>query len=262
MRIAVLMENTAKESFLCEHGLSLYIECLGKKILFDTGAGPGFAENAAKLGIDLAEVDIAVISHGHNDHGGGIRKFMELNDKAPIYVAEEAFGRHYNAELKEISIDGGILASGRVRLVKDVLEIAPGMQLSTQNKRPRPYYNNNYGLQRLVKGQLLPDSFEHEIYLSIEENGKRIVFSGCSHKGILNVVDWLRPDIVVGGFHFFKLDVSKPEDIKILDNAAEILKVSGAKYYTCHCTGLSQFDYLSKQLDNVEYISAGTCLEL
>ena len=46
MKLTVLMENTAcREDLTAEHGLSLYIEACGKKILFDSGASAAFADN-------------------------------------------------------------------------------------------------------------------------------------------------------------------------------------------------------------------------
>ncbi|MBO5230600.1 MAG: MBL fold metallo-hydrolase [Clostridia bacterium] len=72
MIVKVLCENTSLcDSFGCEHGLSLYIESGERKILFDMGQTNLFEANAEKLGIDLAEIDFAVLSHGHYDHSGG-----------------------------------------------------------------------------------------------------------------------------------------------------------------------------------------------
>ena len=71
MYVTVLVENTSfTEGLRAEHGLSLYIEANDKKILFDMGQTELFADNAEKLGIHLADVDVAVLSHGHYDHGG------------------------------------------------------------------------------------------------------------------------------------------------------------------------------------------------
>ena len=76
MIIKTLVEDTTdKENLKSEHGLSLYIETNGKKILFDSGASRLFMENAEKMDIDIASIDYAIISHGHNDHGGGLGKF-------------------------------------------------------------------------------------------------------------------------------------------------------------------------------------------
>ena len=100
MKITVLTENTSSCGLPCEHGLSLYIESNGKRILFDTGQTALFAENAERLGIDLSAVDICVISHGHYDHGGGLGRFLEINDRAPVYLSRHAFGSYFNAKEK------------------------------------------------------------------------------------------------------------------------------------------------------------------
>ena len=70
MKISMLMENTPfSGGFLSEHGLSIHIETEQHRILFDMGQSDGFIANAEKMGIDLAAVDVAVLSHGHYDHG-------------------------------------------------------------------------------------------------------------------------------------------------------------------------------------------------
>ena len=85
MKITSLVENTTADPRLGkEHGLSLYIEAAGKTLLFDMGQSGLFAQNARTLGLDLAKVDLAVLSHGHYDHGGGLTHFLELNKTAPV----------------------------------------------------------------------------------------------------------------------------------------------------------------------------------
>lgn len=79
LKITTLIENMADEAgeLACEHGLSLYIEFDGKKILFDTGQTGEFLSNAQKLGKSVADVDYIIISHGHYDHSGGVTGLME-----------------------------------------------------------------------------------------------------------------------------------------------------------------------------------------
>ena len=83
MKVTTLLENkTACDTLRCEHGLSLYIETKEHRILFDSGASDAFWKNAETLNIDLAQVDIAFLSHAHNDHCGGLLTFLEGNKTA------------------------------------------------------------------------------------------------------------------------------------------------------------------------------------
>ncbi|WRK55771.1 MBL fold metallo-hydrolase [Coprobacillaceae bacterium CR2/5/TPMF4] len=87
MKIINLIEDTPGSSnCLYEHGLSFYIETKKHKILMDTGASDAFIKNATQLGIDLKQVDIVVLSHGHYDHSGGILSFVKINPNATIYI--------------------------------------------------------------------------------------------------------------------------------------------------------------------------------
>ena len=87
MKVTTLMENTAcAERYAAEHGLSLFIETKKINILFDSGSSEAFADNAEKLGVDLGTADIAILSHGHYDHSGGLLRFLQRNEKAPAKI--------------------------------------------------------------------------------------------------------------------------------------------------------------------------------
>ena len=58
---------------------------------FDTGASDLFIRNARLLNIDLQKVDYLVLSHGHSDHTGGLRHFLELNAEATVVCKREVF---------------------------------------------------------------------------------------------------------------------------------------------------------------------------
>lgn len=68
-------------------------------------------------------------------------------------------------------------------------------------------------------------------------------FSGCSHKGLLNLMKWFRPDVFIGGFHFMTLD-PHGEGRQRLEMAAAVLKTYSTVFYTGHCTGTEQYDFL------------------
>ena len=263
MRLYTLIENTAcRDDLAAEHGLSLFIETDDLRILFDAGQSGAFADNAAKMGVDLRSADCAVLSHGHYDHGGGLERFRKIHPAAPIYVNRDAFGGHYNAAGKYIGLDTGLRDCGQLRLTGDALEIAPGVTIVTCNDRPRPFPADSFGLTREEAGQRRPDRFCHEQYLVIEERGRRYVFSGCAHKGLRNILSWLRQDVLVGGFHLRDLDPDGPGR-ENLDDAARMLGSMGTVCYTGHCTGQRQFDCLKDKLgDRLHGLSAGAVFTL
>lgn len=262
MTITALTENTSSRSGInCEHGLSLYIEARGHRILFDFGQSEVFSVNASRLGIDLTAVDFGVLSHGHYDHGGGLRKFLEINKSANVYMSGTAFEKHYNGAKKYIGLNEELQGNPRLILSDTELQIAPGIRIFNCNSRKTVTPIEPFGLSVMKENALVPEDFRHEQYLEIEENGKRILFSGCSHKGILNITEWTRPDILIGGFHFMKIAVDE-EGKRKLRCVAERLLSYDTTYYTCHCTGTDQYAYLKTIMgDRLHYVSAGTVIE-
>ena len=255
MKIVTLMENTSCRSDLCaEHGLSLYLETENRRILFDAGQSAAFADNAEKLGVDLTRVDFAVLSHGHYDHSGGLQKFLEINKTAPVYVSSHAFEAHYNAAGKYIGVDPSLGDNSRIRYVAEKRALAEGITLHFLAVMP----TDAAGLKMEENGERKPEDFRHEQYLMVEDAEKKILISGCSHKGILQIVDAFRPDILIGGFHFMK--ITEEEKLKA---AAKKLLEYDTVYYTGHCTGQQQYAYLKTIMgDKLHYIAAGTVLEV
>lgn len=92
MQITILTENFAGGELGAEHGLSYLIEVNECKLLFDTGHSDLFIRNAISLGINLQnEVDVVVLSHGHWDHGNGL-KFITGKD---LICHPEVFMKRY-----------------------------------------------------------------------------------------------------------------------------------------------------------------------
>lgn len=257
MKITVLMENTAaREGLQTEHGLSLYIETGAHRILFDAGQSGGFVDNGEKLDVDLAGVDVALLSHGHYDHGGGFRRFLEINPTAKFYVNHLAFRPHFNATGKPIGLEPSLRETGRVSFVSEALEIGPGLILYPGSETCPP--ESSAGLRVLVEGSLRPDDFCHEQYLLVEEAGKRILFSGCSHRGVVNILERFCPDVFVGGFH--TKEITCPETLASL--ARELERIPTV-YYTCHCTGREQYDVMKGILgDRLDYLATGASLRI
>ena len=255
MKITALTENTAAFGLDVYLGMSVFIEQDGRALLFDMGQTDLFAQNAARLGVDLAAVDIAVLSHGHYDHGGGLRRFLELNQKAPVYISRHAFEPHFNGE-RYIGLDVSLRDSDRLIFTDGVTKIADGITLYSCSDREKVLDLGSFGLNMKQDGKLVPDDFRHEHYLLLEENGKRVLISGCSHRGIINIMEWFKPDVLIGGFHFNKLPLDGA-----LRSYAETLASYDTDYYTCHCTGVEQFEYMKRFMPRLNYLSTGGRVE-
>ncbi len=277
MKITALLENTTeREDMLTEHGLSLYIETGNHKILFDMGQSDLFSRNAAMLGIDLAAVDIAVLSHGHYDHGGGLKTFLEINRTAPVYLSRHAFEPHYHGPGKYIGLDASLKGHERLVFIDDVSSIGKGLTLypchgekirqtpflspqehSSTEELLRKHAAEDSGLHMMENGALLPEDFRHEQYLLVEERDHSVLFSGCSHKGILNIENRFRPDVLIGGFHFSKLPLDNT-----LKEYAQYLDSFTTEYYTCHCTGIRQFEFMKNHMHHLHILSCGQSIRL
>ena len=261
MKLLTLTENTScREDVLPEHGLSLYVETGSRRLLFDTGQSDLLLRNAEAMGVDLGAVDAVVLSHGHYDHGGGLPAFLEVNRKAPVYVSEHAFGEFYHGPQKYIGLAPALRGNPRLIPVGTKTQLGDGLTLCPGVPLRHPL--RSFGLEVREKGVLRPDDFVHEQYLLLEEQGKTILFSGCSHRGILNIAEYFRPDVLIGGFHFMKLD-PEGDGRQTLEAAAEALLALPTRYYTCHCTGVPQYAFLKTIMgDRLSYLSAGSELIL
>jgi 7,8-dihydropterin-6-yl-methyl-4-(beta-D-ribofuranosyl)aminobenzene 5'-phosphate synthase len=283
MRITVLIDNERpvdRPDLACELGLSLLVEHRNHHILFDTGASSAFADNAAVLGVDLSRVDAVVISHDHFDHGGGLRRFLELNHRAPIYLRaaphRDRFFRILGFVKKPIGIEPSALEAAGDRLVPidDDREIAPGVVLTTRIASDHARPPGNRYLWEVTDDGPRRDTFDHELTMVVlDDDADMVVFTGCSHNGVLNMVDGAReafPDrsvhAVVGGFHLMGLPflntMAAGRD-EVLALGRTLGEVCTGPIITGHCTGLKATAVLRKPLgDRLRTLSTAQVFDI
>ncbi|TVM02612.1 MAG: MBL fold hydrolase [Candidatus Brocadia sp. WS118] len=274
MIVKVLSENTtSSEKLGSEHGLSLYIETEAHTILFDTGASCLFAENAEKMGVDLTRVDLAVISHGHYDHGGGLKTFLGINNRAKIYLHQKAFEPHYanrpGGIKAYIGLDESLLSNERFVFCGDRFVIDHELELFSGVDSKRLVPSGNTDLFVKDGDAFVQDDFAHEQNLIISENGKTLLVAGCAHNGIINIIDQFNaekgclPDYVIGGFHLYNHGIKQNEAPNVVDEIGNILLETHSQYYTCHCTGIESYNRLKTVMgENIDYISTGEQLTI
>lgn len=282
MRITSLVENNRlpdRPDLLAEHGVSLHVQHAGTSLLFDTGASEAFAHNAERLGIDLSQVDLAVISHHHYDHGGGLARFLRENDHAPIYVGTTKGGACY-AQLfglirRHIGIDRDLLQQHAHRFitVSDERELVPDMIALANFPTPHPPPAGNRIMFLRQGSTYTPDDFAHELLLVIRRDDGLVVFTGCSHRGILNMVEaaearfpGVRIRALIGGFHLIGLPflgtmAGSRSDVEQL--AMDLGQHPIDHAYTGHCTGEKAYRVLRSILgDRLTSFPTGSVIDV
>ena len=275
MKVITLFENrTISKEYKYKHGLSLYIETSNHKVLFDTGTDESFAYNARKLGVNLEDIDIAVLSHGHYDHGGGLETFLKHNSKAKIYVGKDAFDSHLKKMFGIIKCDIGLkkklISNNRFVFVDGLMKIDDELILfgNVNGDKLVPKGNDKL-LKEYSNGSVKKDDFDHEINLLVNENNKYSLLCGCAHKGIINIIERTKDIInsnlhtVIGGFHLMGMKVHDSKSKGFLDELSNILSSNNVKeYYTCHCTSEQIYNYLNQNMSNLKELKTGMVIEV
>lgn len=264
MKVTVLIENTAPEGsgLAFEPGLSLYIEYNGKKILLDAGISGDFAANAKKLGVDLREVELGVLSHGHFDHSDGLRAFFPVNGKVKMLLRRGAEGSYFSIKPSPrfIGIHREVWNGYRDRFqfVDGIYPLGEGMWLLPDGEVDPEFTGRARDLvYKRGEDDFVPDDFRHEQSLVFETERGLAVFNSCSHSGIVNIVRGVQKMLpgkkvyaVVGGFHMFGKNTANGMNCseEYVYKVADALKELGVEeVYTGHCTGLHALSLLKER---------------
>lgn len=253
MKLTVLMENTAPDALLREHGLSVYINYNNTPILLDGGSSGKFLENAKSLGVDITSIQLAALSHGHYDHGDGLAAFLRANPSAEVWLRPAALadhwsdngGTHHYIGLSEEVKD---LLAGRSRLADGPTRLLPGVWL-------------------------VPDQVDHEQSLVLEGEDGLVILNSCCHAGAGYIVRGVKEQFpgksvqaLMGGLHLMGKNTHclgvAPGIVKNLGKwLFEELEVG--TLYTGHCTGDPAFELLKEAYpDRVARLTTGLTLEL
>lgn len=255
-----LVENKTEHSgMLAEHGLSIYIEADGKKILFDAGATDIVVHNAKVMGVELKDVDLAVVSHGHYDHTGGFPAFCALNDKAKIYLHKNGFRDSYGFrggkpedetsgiiwtdEQKEALASRITFTDGPVDITENICITGTVPYTEGTNITENFYYKDE-------EGQWQKDDMSHEQCLVVRQPEGLYIFSGCSHRGVISALEagksmfpGERVAVLVAGMHLYS---ASAEDRKYVVD--QLVAEGLDKVMPVHCTGIKAICDLKTKL--------------
>ncbi|MBE5784313.1 MAG: MBL fold metallo-hydrolase [Clostridiales bacterium] len=257
MKITVLMDNYTyiDRYYLGEPAAAYLLETGEKTILLDTGYSAVTLENARRMGIDLSRVTDVVISHGHNDHTGGLIPFLEAHSqKVKIHLHPDALlKKRFDGLDVGIPFDPAALPGNAKLCLSNVpKEIAKNVLFLGEIPRVNPLEAPAVG-ETDRRGVFEPDYLLDDTALALRTADGLFILTGCSHAGICNMVQYAsaltgerRIAGILGGLHLF--DPGPQVDFVIERLAALGVK----KLYPCHCTSLAVKTLLAQHFDVAE----------
>ena len=277
VRITILSENmVGRQVGAGEHGFSAFIETDGGNYLFDTGGGRTVVENSLALNKDLKSVNRIFLSHGHNDHTGGLPQVLNLSGPVDVHVHPVIF-QDRMAIRKEGGRESRRFAGmiykksyleflgARFILNPEFHEVEKGMFLTGEVPRRTAFEKNDPKLFREVDGKIIPDALPDDQSLILDTGKGLILVFGCAHSGMINiinhVVEKMKKDhflAILGGTH---LDFLTPEQLEESIRCLKQMKVD--RIGVSHCTGFRGASRLQQEFgDRFFYGYVGSGLEV
>jgi 7,8-dihydropterin-6-yl-methyl-4-(beta-D-ribofuranosyl)aminobenzene 5'-phosphate synthase len=264
LNLTVLVDNNTliDRYFVGEPGISLFLEADGLRVLFDTGYSDAFLRNAAKLGLDLADLDYLAISHGHEDHTWGLESLIRLYAerglehlpcRRPVVLAHP---RTFASVLDTALPDAGPLVSEgklarhfQLRLGREPVWLNADLVYLGEIPRRNGFEGKlSFGRK---EGETRPDTVPEDSALAYRSPEGLVVMVGCSHAGVCNTIDYAREVCsearvadVIGGFH-----LQRPTAEHLQGTLAYFEALGPAALHACHCTDLASKIALARVAD-------------
>ncbi|MDK2982128.1 MAG: 7,8-dihydropterin-6-yl-methyl-4-(beta-D-ribofuranosyl)aminobenzene 5-phosphate synthase [Chloroflexota bacterium] len=277
MRLTVLVDNNTliDQYLLGEPAVSYYIESEGRKILFDAGYSDVFLLNAAKLGIDLTQLDTVVLSHGHLDHSWGLAHLLRLYSEAratgrmthnPMLIAHPLVftQRSYQGDphIGSLLQPQDLAPFFDIQLSREPVRLTERLTFLGEIERRNGFEAQESLGETHVDGQHAPDWVLDDTALAYCAEDGLVVVTGCSHAGICNITEQARRICaqekvldIIGGFH-----LQNPSEKQMNGTVNYLAQLEPAQVHACHCTDLQSKMVLGRAV-NIREVGSGLVLE-
>ena len=244
---------------LSEHGLAYHLESTSgseqREILLDFSLTCStLTNNYQALKVDPAKADALILSHGHDDHYGGLPEFIRaFQDRfrpgTTLYVGgEDTFAHRWAVKNDGRKQDRGQLSRAELEShgLKVVLATEPAVVAGHAIVSGRIPRLTDFEITpptarvEAKSGELVKDDFQGELATAYHIKGRGlVVISSCGHAGIVNTTRHFQKitgvehvHAVVGGWHL------APYSEEIIEKTVAALREINPDYYfPMHCTG-------------------------